>query len=76
MVLSPLSSDCSSFSPVAGCFSLVLLSVNNDNTKRYCEMYMYKYKFSPGHFLEKESEYDTITQTYCASCKACGNGLI
>ena len=47
MVLSPLSSDSSSFSPVAGCFSLGLLSVNIDNTKRYCEMYMYKYRSVP-----------------------------
>lgn len=37
MVLSPLSSDSSSFSPVPGCFSLGVLSVNNDNTKRYYE---------------------------------------
>ena len=69
MVLSPLSSDSSSFSPVAGCFSLGLWSVNNDNTKGTV-------KCNAGHFLEKDSEYDTITQTYCDSCKACGNGSI
>ena len=43
MVLSPLSSDSSSFSPVPGCFSLGVLSVNNDITKRCYEMYMYTF---------------------------------
>ena len=43
MVLSPLSSDSSSISPVAGCFSLGELSVDNGITKGYYEMYMHKY---------------------------------